>query len=485
MAFSGRAGLKIAEAVRNQIAIELLSLDELLPPDHRARDVWAYVSGLDLATFYATIKVATGRRGHAAIDPAILVALWLYATLESIGSARALERLCESDLACRWLRGGVGVNYHTLADFRTDAGAFLDELLTSSMTALVKAGALDLSCLAVDGVKVRASAGSHSFRRDVTLARLEDAARRKVAALRQELASDPAASATRAAQRNLVVSAQRLARIAKAREVAAAIAARHLASAASARRKAPAQTRPPRASTTDPDARVMHMADGGWRPAYNVQVKTDPLRGLVVGVEVSQGGADRNQLLPAVADIERRYGKPPGRILADGGYEAKEAIEALHEREIVVYCPPRASKVADAHSAATANPAVAAQAAGPVAAAQPAAVPEAGTGQQPAAGAPQTPEAAQKRKKQAADKARARNAEGPGVRAWRERMQSEAGKAMYAQRFACERPHADMRNRGLQQFAVRGLNKVKASVLWFVHACNFRTIMRINKQLAA
>jgi len=91
------------------------------------------------------------------------VARWLYATLEGVGSARA--RLCEEHDAYRWMCGGVSVNYHTLADFRVEHLGYLNGVLTSSVAALLAEGLVTLTRVAQDGLRVRASAGAASFRR--------------------------------------------------------------------------------------------------------------------------------------------------------------------------------------------------------------------------------------------------------------------------------------------------------------------------------
>jgi transposase len=159
MALGRRAGLRMSRPVRDQMAWETGCLDDLIAADHRVRQVWAWVESLDLSVFYEVIAAVEGGPGRPPIDPAILTALWLYATLEGVGSARLLERLCQSDTAYRWICGGVGVNHHSLSDFRVAAGPMLDDLLTRSMAALVAAKIVGLDCLAVDGVRVRASAG--------------------------------------------------------------------------------------------------------------------------------------------------------------------------------------------------------------------------------------------------------------------------------------------------------------------------------------
>jgi hypothetical protein len=378
---------------------------------------------------YEKIRTVEGDAGRPAIDPAILMALWLYATLEGIGSARLLERLCERDLAYRWIRGGVGVNHHTLSDFRVEAGTVLDGLLTRSMVALVAAGIVGLDCLAVDGVRVRAAAGTSSFRSPSRLSELHGMAEKKVAALLAELEADPAAASKRASERGLREAEAHKARLAAAQKAAEAIDRERQREAEQQRRKKLKKSKSTRASTTDAEARIIRMADGGYRPAYNVQFKTDQGSGCVVGVEITNKASDRGQLGPAVDEIEQRYGTKPKRVLADGGYDSKDDVEALYQRGIEVYCPVPGSKGERV----------------PV---------------------------------------QAKRGEGPGVLAWRERMSREDSFAIYRQRFACERPHADMRNRGLQRFLVRGFEKVKAVTLWYATAHNFLQIRRLAPQMA-
>jgi transposase len=436
MALGSRVGQRISRASRDQMSWDMMCLDDLLSADHRARQVWAYVEGCDLTVLYEKIQTVEGGAGRAPIDPAILMALWLYATLEGVGSARLLERLCERDSAYRWICGGVGVNHHTLSDFRVDAGAVLDDLLTRSMAALVRAKIVDLSCLGVDGVRVRASAGAGSFRSQGRLSALHDLAQRKVAALKAELYADPAAGSQRAAERKLREAAERQQRIEAAQQAAAAIDAERAREAVKQRRRKPKKSRPSRGSTTDAQARVMAMADGGYRPAYNLQFKTDLKEGFVVGIEVTNKASDSGQLDAASEEIEQRYGVRPERLLADGGYANKEDIEAQHNKGIEVFCPPPRSK-------------------GKL------------------VGASSVPA-----------KPRPKRKETPGVELWHERMGKEESAAIYARRVTCERPHADVRNRGLYRFLVRGMEKAKAVALWHITAYNFLQMQRLTPQAA-
>ena len=182
---SPRIGAKrIRHAVRNQVEFQQCSLDELLPEDHEARIVWAYVSGLDLSELTGRIQAVEGGPGQAPADPRILMNLWLYATLRSVGSARELNRLCEAHAAYRWICGGVSMNYHTLSDFRTQHVDLLDRLLTEGVATLMAEGLVTLDRVAQDGMKVRASAGAASFRRQPTLEEALAEAEQQVAKLR-------------------------------------------------------------------------------------------------------------------------------------------------------------------------------------------------------------------------------------------------------------------------------------------------------------
>jgi transposase len=268
---------RVMRANRAQIEMRSVDLEGLLPADHQARAVWAFVETMDLEPLYERIQAVEGKAGHPAIDPAILVALWLYATLEGVGSARALERLCEEHNAYRWIRGGVGVNHHTLADFRVAHVAYLDELLTRSVAALLASGTMRMIRVAQDGVRVRASAGASSFRRRPKLERFLAEAEAQVAALRKELDTDPGASNRRQQAAQERAARERKERVGRAlTELQKIEAHRAKANPAEAVREAnpapppgeavdsgkPAQAQKkrraePRASTTDPEARVM------------------------------------------------------------------------------------------------------------------------------------------------------------------------------------------------------------------------------------
>jgi transposase len=422
---------RVLEAERRQVGLEAVCLDDLLEGEHPARAVWAFVEGLDLAPLYALIRASEDRAGRPAIDPKILVSLWLYATVDGVGSARALARLCTAHVAYRWLCGGVSVNHHTLSDFRVAHVDWLDGLLTASVAALMHQGLVTLERVAQDGMRVRAAAGAASFRRRRSLERCREEAKAQVDALKAELEADPVGADRRRRTARERAAAERLDRVEAALrtldEVEAADADRGGGgtSRGDGGRSDDAgdddeerdKRRARRASTTDPEVRVMKMADGGWRPAVNVQYATDVESGVVVGVDVTNGGNDQPQLVPMVEQIAERYRTVPEAWLADGGFVSLAAVTDLDARGIALYAPPL----------------------------------------KPRGGRPAGP----------------RPGDAPPVAAWRERMASDDGRALYKQRAATsEWVNAQARGRGLQQMPVRSRAKAKAIALWHAIAHN-------------
>ncbi len=426
---SGKAGEgrtpRLLRPDRHQLGWQAVDIDGLIPADHRARAVWDYVAELDLSAFEAGIRAVEGRAGHPAIDPRILVSLWLFATLEGVGSARALERLCEEHHAYRWLCGGVGVNHHTLSDFRVEHGRALDDLLTQSAGALMAEGLVKLRRVAQDGVRVRASASSPSFRRSSTLSDCVTQARAQLERLKRELDEDPAATSRRQDAARRRAAEERLARVKRAVRAAKEIEERRKETEKKHPDRGGAQAR---ASTTDPDARVMHMADGGYRPAYNAQFATDTASQVIVGVEVTTRGNDYGEMTPMLDQLRRRYRRTPRQWLADGGYLDRGDIEGLADRGAQAFVPPMARARGESR--------------GPC---------------------------------------RRRHEDGPGVAAWRRRMETARGKAIYRERpGAAECVNAQARNRGLSRLLVRGRQKVRAVLLWFALAHNLLRATRLR-----
>ena len=480
---------RIRRPVRNQVGWVARDLDSLVAEDHAVRGVWAFVERLDLTALYGGIRATADRPGRPATDPQVLLGLWVYATAQGVGSARELARLCEEHDAYRWLRGGTPVNYHLLADFRVERGEALDKLLSQIVAAMMAEGLVELEQVSQDGIRVRASAGAASFRREERLKEYLAQAEAQVAAVKeqrehgnQEVSRREQAARERAAR-------ERVERVEQALQHLPALQASkdgrssHKAGAGQSQGKSgqgaggqaeataePAPTpemgseefqpstelvslpvvllsadgegaavadgrgsgdqtpapaagagqvktkvKEARASTTDADARVMKMPDGGYRPAYNGQFATTGESRVIVGVAAITAGSDAGLAVPMVQQIERRTGKLPASYLTDGGFCTFADIEGLTTLGITVYMPvPALRKL----------------------------VP----GRDPYA-------------RQPGDSAE--------VAAWRARMGTDEAKVTYRQRAAhAEWSNAQMRGRyGLQQFPVRGVDKVLSMLL--------------------
>ena len=429
------AEARVVRPDRRQLRWDMIDLEGLLPADHRARLVWSFVESLDLSQLYDQVLSREGEAGRPAADPAVLLSLWLYATIEGVGSARELERLAQSDAAYRWLAGGVPLNYHGLADFRVESVEVLDRLLTQSVTALIGEGLVRLSEIAVDGTKIRASASKKSFKTSEKLLKIEAAVAERLVALKRELTDDPGASTRRrqAARERAARDVQ--ARAGRARAALERLAAERKARAAK-HAKDEARKKEPRASTSDPEARFMRFPDGAVRPAYNAQIAAAPKEGVIVSIEMTDRRNDAGLAGPMVDDIARRYGKTPDRLLVDTSYATSEDIVALAAHAagpVSVYTPPPNEKE-------TVKPA----------------------------------SLARRRRK--------REKEPACLKAWRERMASEAGKAVYALRQRIERINADRKNHGFGFLAVRGLIKAKAHALWHALANNLLAARRLRTE---
>jgi len=401
---------------------------------------------MDLSPLYEKVQAVEGRAGRPAIDPAILMALWLYATLEAVGSARALDRLCREHHAYQWICGGVSVNYHTLSDFRVQHVEVLDRLLSEGVAALMVEGLVELQRVAQDGMRVRANAGAASFRRESTLQECLSEAEAQVTALRKELEEEPTATSnrqkaarTRASQQRKQQAQAALRQLSERRATERGEdrktdppPARPDGDANSSRGPAPDKSekkKEPRASTTDPQARVMKMADGGFRPAYNTQFAADTASLVIVGVDISNSGSDRGKMLPMLEQMQGRYEQLPQDMLVDGGFAGIADIEGATATpfECDVYAPPMKPKGARSPG-------------------------------------------------------QSRRGDTEAIAVWRARMQTPEAKEIYKERAATvECVNAQARNRGLLRFLVRGLEKVRAVVLWHALAHNLACALRLRR----
>ena len=412
---------RVLKPNRQQLQWLPRDLDAALAEDHSARAIWGLLEKMDLSAFYGAIKATLERPGRPATDPQVLLALWLLGTVEGVGSARKLTRLCGEHDAYRWLCGGVPVNYHMLSDFRVAHQESLDGLLTQIVASLMAAGAVTLERVAQDGMRVRASAGAGSFRKQATLEAHLKEARAQVKRLAKEREHpDPGVNRRERAARERAAR-ERVERVERALGYlpqAQAAKERQQQTLSTAKRE---KVTAPRVSSTDPEARVMKMPDGGFRPAYNVELATDQAKGIIVGVSVIREGTDAGQALPMEEQVMERTGQHPKDYLMDGGFATREDITGLEERGLTVYAPVRLP-----------------------------------------------------RNKPEEERYQSRYGDSPQVVQWRERMATEEAKAVYRGRGStAEWANAQVSQHGVSRFTVRGVGKLTSVMLLVAVAHNF------------
>jgi transposase len=416
--------LRFRRPDRSQMRMVALSLDATIPAGHHVRVLWEVVEQLDLSGFSAGLKVCEGEAGRPATDVRLLTALWLYAATQGVGSARELARLCECHDAYRWLCGGVWGNYHTWSDFRVEHEKALDGLMTEILAMLMERQLVRVHRISQDGLRVRASAGKGSFRREERLEDLLAQAQAQVTALKAQREA-PAGTDRNARQR----AAQERAARERLDRVQQALTALEQIKKVKARARDNQRDKPskPRASTTDSEARVMKMPDGGFRPAYNVQLAVDTDSRVIVEVDVTREGTDKAQSEPMREQVEQRSGGTVHEHLMDGGFVKLEQVERAEQAGVKVYAPPQQSR-------------------------------------------------------KDIDPYRVRETDSPAIAAWRTRMATEEAKAIYKERASTsETVNADLRMyRGLSPFLVRGLRKARCVVLWSALAYN---LMHFGKAL--
>jgi transposase len=403
---------------RTQVVLRPCSLEELLASEHQFRTLWAVVLRLDLSGFYKPLCCRGSSPGRPATDPQLLVALWLGASTRGVSSARELERLCLQHDAFKWLCGGVSINYHTLSDFRVDHGKALDELFTDVLAMLIAEDLVSVERITQDGLRVRANAGLSSFKKDEKLAAALDAAKAQVQALnaQAETETNKPDDQKRSARKQ---AAQERAARERQERIERAMKQMPELEQIKKNRHGKQTGQPARASITDDEARNMRMPDGGFRPAYNVQLAADTDSRAILAVQVSNQGTDQPHSEPVRQEVEQRTGEVVREHLMDGGFVKLETIEQAEASGVKIFAPPKKTE----------------------------ARPD-----------PYTPVPGDSEE----------------IIQWRQRMKTDEAKHIYKERASTsETINADLRcYRGLSPFLVRGLDKVLCVALWSALAYN-------------
>lgn len=416
-------------AQRHQVQFQTASLDELLDQDHPARTVWQAVCQMDLTCLLNTVRAVEGHVGRDATDPRILLALWIYATLQAVASARALAKLCDEHLAFRWLCGGVTVNHRLLSEFRSLHADEFNVVLRDMVAALLTTGLVTMQSVAQDGLRTRASAGSSSFRSQPKLHEALQQAEQQIAALARLSQEQPEELSARQ-----LAARQRAAEQRKAQISAALVQVQELEQRREQQRLSQTkrtQLGSARASTTDPEAHRMKFADGGYRPGYNTQFATDVGSGVIVGVDVSTQGSDQGLALPMFEQLRADYQRGPQDYLIDGGFVKLSDIDQLERAGCRVFAPVPNAK------------------------------------QKLAVGA--DPYAREKR-------------DTNHTAAWRERMGSALAEGVYKLRCqTSEWVNAHCRNHGLRSYGVRGRRRCLSVALLHALTHNLLTVGRLQR----
>ena len=404
------------------------TIDQLIPPGHPARAAWQQACALDLSGLLLGYKARLHHPGKPPIDVRVLVALWLFATDEGIDSARRLARSCRRDAPYLWICGGILVDYHTLSDFRIDHGDWLRSQFVAAVGTLHRDGLVRLDHVGQDGMRLRASAGSDSMKTASTLVEHLAQAEQKLETLEAEDRAKALLPGRRTKKEaaGLRGACERCGRL---RQAVAQIGP--LAQTREARKKGDGATT--RVSETDPECRRMKMADGGFRPAYNIQFATDLDALVVVGVETTNAGNDNGQLGAMQQQLKADYAVAAKVCYVDGGFVTNEDIEASARAGTTLYAPIKSAK---------------------------------------------------KQLEKGGDPYARKQGECDEVAAWRQRMSTPEGKAEYRNRGKTEWTNAQARRSGLEKVRVRGLQKVNTVVLWFVLMMTLLRGAKLREQAA-
>lgn len=402
-----KAKARVQEPQRKQGVIRFEMPEDTLPSTPVARVLWDVVGTLELGGFLDGVKAIDGTVGRKTLSAQMKLALWLYAISNGVGSAREIARLVRSDDGYRWIVGDLEVGHHALSAFRVGHGAGFEQLMTDLLASLMHKGVLSLDLVAEDGIRIRAAATAPSFRGHESLLECREQAALHLKATLAN-ADDPELSAV-----------QKAARAAAARDFQQRVE-EAISTVVELQKTRKPSDKPARASTTDAEARVMKMADGGCRPAYNVQMATagSPLGGprTIVGVQVTNVGSDMRSIVPMLEQVKLRTGQLPKTLLADANHAAHDCIRTATEAGVAVLISvPTRSQNAGANADLD-----------------------------------------------------------PAIVAWRERMTTDEAKQVYRARARlCELTNAHLRSHhGVDQFLVRGLAKVTCVALLGAIASN-------------
>jgi transposase len=314
---------------RAQMEWVALDLENLVEANHPARTIWELVGKLDLSSFERFILSEQDGSGRPCWPPRLLISVWLYAYSMGVASARAIERMMPYEPGLRWLSANQEVNHHTLSDFRIHQWEALKGLFAQVLSVMEQEGLLDLSTLLQDGTKIQAVAGKQSMHREKTLQERLNQAQAIVAELDRRADKELEREEERRWEVQRRVAAERVVRMKEALEE---LDRRQAQVPENKRHEV-------RVSESEPEARKMKHADGGWAPSYNLQVSTEPKLKAIVSVAVTTDANDMQQLQPAVERFFEVTARWPQRAIADNGYATRDNVEGLNAQGVALIAP--------------------------------------------------------------------------------------------------------------------------------------------------
>jgi len=438
----------------NQLLILPPSLQEWLPEGHLAYFVSDLVESFDLSAIEAAYEDEL--RGAPPYHPAMMVKVLLYAYCTGVYSSRRIARRLHEDIAFRVLAAGNTPDFRTISDFRQRHLDALQGLFKQVLTLAQKAGLVKLGHVALDGTKIKANASKHKAMSYGRMGSEEERLAAEVAALLQRAEATDAAEDAQfgpdASGGDVPEELRRREeRLRKIREAKAALEAeaRAQATAMPTARDArpPRRGRPPKPprttprardqyNFTDPDSRIMKMADGSFAQAYNAQVTVARDSQLIVATDVTAQAADTPHLPAMVEAVRENVDATPDRLSADAGYFSQENLAVLQAAQIEAFIPP--DKLKHTH-----------------------ALPPAPRGRIPAAL--------------------------PAQGRMRRKLQTKAGRAVYRMHKALAEPVLGQIKaaRGFQRFLLRRLRKVRGEWTLVATAHNLWKLFRVQQRIRA
>ena len=483
---------KLKPIDREQGILRQVIVDELVPPDHKVRAIWDLTGQLDLSRYFSKIRSYEGKAGSPAWHPRLLLSVWIYAYSEQITSAREVARLMEYEPGLMWLSGLGEVNYHKLSEFRAEYPEELKQLMVELLGTLSQEGFVKLECVAHDGTKIQAQAGSDTFRRGATLEKEIAKARQMVEELEGQPETGPEENPRRKAARERVAR-ERSERMKQAAEELEKIRAG---------KESEKKREEARVSLTEPEARIMkHGNDGGTAPSYNVQISTDAEQKIIVGINLTQSSSDSGWLQPAMEQVKETMGRYPEQVVADGGFTSQSSITEMNQSPMEFFgsLPEAEVRQAAAMKAAGIDPAF-----------RPSAFQVRAESQTLQCPAGKILEYVRQSKKgdttywqyQAEGKdcrgcdyqilccprpeqgrlVSIRMTENAEVAAFREKMKTEAAQQIYKKRGpVAEFPNAWIKDKlGIRKFRLRGMTKAATEALWGAFTYNVQQWIRLS-----